>query len=515
MLDNQMGTLKRDNMVQYLKNIGYTFGRFDGKYIYYVCDNGHSVSIGITSFPNRKGSISKGKNFTMCNQCDNDIRNEQNRKDLAEKVPHHYVLKYADGGHDIDYICGNCGSECHSNKPSLLRGSKHCLSCQNDSRRLNQDDVAKIIAEYGLIFQDGFVYKNNKHLNVICMCDNEYTTSLHDIRRGRLCAKCAPERREETCLAIYGVANPFQSEMVKEKIMKTNRQNLGVDYPQQNPNVQKKREETCMKRHGSKYVFTQEWVRRRGRETMLRKYGSECFLWTREFREKMIDLYGTIYITRTDRYKEIMIEICGAPSYVESDKYKHIILERYGVKNYIESKDFEKKMLERWGVVHALQCPELFHRWLKSCYRVKDFTLPKTKRVVRFMGYEDIAILRILGCENMFLNRNITEDEIFTDEDVPSFDYRDDDGKFHKYYPDIYIKDTKIIYEVKSTYTFGLAPRMNYLKFKQVSRDGYKMIVLIFSDRKTLASEWVFDGDNEIVVTGEPIPVFDESKSDI
>ena len=77
---------------------------------------------------------------------------------------------------------------------------------------------------------------------------------------------------------------------------------------------------------------------------------------------------------------------------------------------------------------------------------------------------------------------NLTEDEILVS-NIPNFYYYDDNNRKHKYYPDIYIKNTNLIIEVKTTYIYNKVPRINFLKFKHIilrkhSRRNVKLFVL-------------------------------------
>lgn len=89
------------------------------------------------------------------------------------------------------------------------------------------------------------------------------------------------------------------------------------------------------------------------------------------------------------------------------------------------------------------------------------------------------------------LKRKVNEDEILVGKDIQSFEYNDDENKKHRYYPDIYIKDTKLLFEVKSIYIFNKNPRLNYLKFKQVQKEGFDIKVLFFNGKK-LIDVWYF-----------------------
>lgn len=191
-----------------------------------------------------------------------------------------------------------------------------------------------------------------------------------------------------------------------------------------------------------------------------------------------------------ERRIQNIMERFGAKYFVQSDECKKMMLERYGSENFIQTEAFKKCMVETYGVEHALQNPELFRKAMRKSFSAKEFILPRTRRVLYVMGFEDIAIRRLLSRKNP--KRAINEEDIMVGSDVPTFRYMDDEKKQHTYYPDIYIRNTKIVYEVKSIYIFNLDPRKNYLKFLQVANDGYKLIVLIYETKTNLFDIWIF-----------------------
>lgn len=101
------------------------------------------------------------------------------------------------------------------------------------------------------------------------------------------------------------------------------------------------------------------------------------------------------------------------------------------------------------------------------------------------MGYEPQAIGFLLQQEiDPILHRKIEEDDIIVGKDVPRFRYKLDDGSSHLYFPDLLIKDSNLIIEVKSIYTFHYHVRINYLKFRKVVEDGYRLRLLMYQGYK-------------------------------
>ncbi len=84
---------------------------------------------------------------------------------------------------------------------------------------------------------------------------------------------------------------------------------------------------------------------------------------------------------------------------------------------------------------------------------------------------------------------------------IPSFKYIFE-GKDHKYYPDIYIKDTKLIIESKSIYTHNRqGPLKNYCKYKSVNNNGYDIMIIMINDRRKIIDIWYFLRDGSEIST--------------
>jgi len=144
-------------------------------------------------------------------------------------------------------------------------------------------------------------------------------------------------------------------------------------------------------------------------------------------------------------------------------KYKNTCLEKYGEDNVSKVYEFFSK----------IQFHSLSH---------KKIILPITKRELIVMGYEPKAIMFLLQQEiDPILKIKIEEDDIIVGKDVPRFRYKLDDDTKHVYFPDIVIRNTTLIIEVKSIYTFHYHVRTNYLKFRQVVKDGYILRLLMFN----------------------------------
>lgn len=233
----------------------------------------------------------------------------------------------------------------------------------------------------------------------------------------------------------FGAAVPS----IREKIIATNQDRLGVDFPLNSEKVQKTIKENNLKVYGNE-VFLQSDV---GKALMKEKYGAEFYV-------------------QSMRFLEQMIELCGQTCFLHSTAFTALMIERY-------------------GVPHAMQCPELFEKAMKGGLREKDFVLPSGK-IVRVQGYEDKAIRGLL--------EEYEEDEIqyqYSSEGkriLFSVPYIDDKGGKHIYYPDLYIPSIKTIVEVKSPYWYERDMMKNWQKFDACVDQGYNVMLLVYNAKE-------------------------------
>jgi predicted AAA+ superfamily ATPase len=67
--------------------------------------------------------------------------------------------------------------------------------------------------------------------------------------------------------------------------------------------------------------------------------------------------------------------------------------------------------------------------------------------MVKIQGYEDIVLEKLL--------RKYDENDILIQRtEMPELWYIDDNGKYHRYFPDFYIPSKNLVIEVKSIYTY-------------------------------------------------------------
>lgn len=366
---------------------------------------------------------------------------ERYKKEILELTGHTLLsIKTQDNSTIAEYKCKNCEEISTTHLNSLKRNKGKCSKCNRESRKISLTDIKNRLEKDGYTVLE---YNGKEDVKMKCPKDHIFKIKTHDFEvKGRRCSDkdCYNEKRINTNIERYGTENVFQSEKIKEKIKETNLEKYGVSHHLQNKEILEKAKAKCKEKLGVEYSFCQDWVYKRIRETHKQKYGVEYPLQSEEIQKKI----------------------------------ENVFMEKYGVK-------------------YGLQNKEYFSKMLQSCFSKKELILPKTKRKLFVMGYEDEAIKYILQT-----NENIKEDDILVEE-TPSFNYTDVQGKDRVYYPDFSIKNTNYIFEVKSIWTFNIDPEKNYCKFVTVANRGYIIKVLIYKTKKELYDIWTFQLEDGII----------------
>ena len=111
-----------------------------------------------------------------------------------------------------------------------------------------------------------------------------------------VCVKCAPIKREKTCIKKYGVKNVCCLEEVKQKKIKTNLERYGVENPNQLDKIIEKTKKTNLEKYGVENVVYNNKIKEKIEKTNLLKYGSKSPFGSKEIQEKskqsMLERYG-------------------------------------------------------------------------------------------------------------------------------------------------------------------------------------------------------------------------------
>ncbi len=142
-------------------------------------------------------------------------------------------------------------------------------------------------------------------------------------------------------------------------------------------------------------------------------------------------------------------------------------LEKYGVKHHMMLQEYKDKCMnikiEKYGSNFALMG-----------YKTKTYITPLGKEV-QYQGYEHFLLQEIYSKYN--------EEDVIND--TPSLVYYDNECNKHRYFPDLYIKSTDTLYEVKSEYTLKRSLIDNILYYKiQTAVVDFSFLKLIVYNAK-------------------------------
>ena len=302
----------------------------------------------------------------------------------------------------------------------------------------------------------------------------------HNIESQYKCKKCSVEKRENTMMERYGVRSALHSKSMKDK-----------------------KDATCLKIYGNVVVSKTEGAKNKVKNTNKERYGVEHILQIKEIRDKgketMLEVYGVEYAIQSDELKQKRVETnnerFGADNALQNpdilQKRKDTNMERYGTDEVLKIPELQERikniMIETHGFGNPLQCQtikdkkdktceekygdkdimknaEIFEKVIKNSFKKKEYTLPSGKKIT-YQGYENVALDALL--------ETLKEDEIVNDiKLMPRIMYPFGD-RIHRYYPDIYIPSQNKIIEVKSVYTYNKQLEQNMCKKEQVIKDGY------------------------------------------
>jgi galactitol-specific phosphotransferase system IIB component len=358
--------------------------------------------------------------------------------------------------------------------------------------------------------------------------------SYSDFKRGRRCPDCADSRRAKTNLGRYGVVNPFESAVVKEKIKETCLKKYGETHHMKVEEIRKKAEQTNMVKIGVKYSFHTPQSFEKIRKTCLLRYGVQFPLQsefiqakiTQKWLEKigagrpmtnqtywkqcMVDKYGVDHYSKSNHCKIACLDKYGVDHYSKTDQFKidyaNTCLDKYGVDHYSKTDqfkiDYANTCLDKYGVDHPMKTIEIFQKATRNSFCRKPFVYP-SGRVDYILGYEGVAIFELLDSYN--------ERDIITSVwCIPTFKYKrvssearpllNKEYAMSVYFPDILLPD-KII-EVKSAYLYKRDKQNVIEKMKAVAQTGYKGELWVYKSHKKLwfKKEFVLVGEH-IVIT--------------
>jgi hypothetical protein len=371
--------------------------------------------------------------------------------------------------------------------------------------QLLERDGAIMVGEYPSI-------RRMDMITILCACKKETEKRFADIAYygGAFCKSCCAKNKErkkkETCMQIYGVSNPSQSNEIKKKKEDTYMEHYGM-HPRKTEEVKAKYRKTCMEKYHVdntakvqevkdkiKKTFDENYgghpmydatIKEKVKETCLERYGGYPAQ-SQVVVDKMVDTFMKNYgcfPTQDPVIKQKIIdtnmERYGCHSTQTEDVKNKIIatnLERYGVKYAVEHPDIKNKIiatnLERYGVRNPQQNTEIQEKTQRNAKKFKEYRMPSGE-IRKVQGYEPFAL--------DILVKEYTEDQIKSNrEDVPRITY-EYENKSRYYFPDLYIPHKNLIVEVKSTWTCQKEVEKNTAKGNATINKGYNYEMWIFN----------------------------------
>lgn len=222
-------------------------------------------------------------------------------------------------------------------------------------------------------------------------------------------------------------------------------------------------------------------------ETLLERYGFREIMHNPEFQQKYKNTIKEKYnVSNIFQAQEV------------KDKMKIANLKKYGVEHHIASKEVKEiikaNVMQNYGVENVSQVAKFRSNWKASNFKIKTMILPSGKEI-KYQGFEDAIIIQML-------EQGVAEDDLYTESELcekdlmPEFWYTTEDGKQHRYFPDLFIKSQNRFIEVKSTYTFELDPERVFQKLDCVFFAGYNVSLYILGNKKEIVNAIYLNHEN-------------------
>ncbi len=293
------------------------------------------------------------------------------------------------------------------------------------------------------------------------------------------------EQAKKTMLERHGVEWYFNSDEFKKQFKQTNLKNLGVEFPFQSEEIQKKGEETKLKKYGDKNYNNLK----KCKQTKKERHGDENYNNLKKQKEtlnKQYDVEFTWHIPGIiEKGEETRLKKYGDKNYNNPNKISKTHINKSKEEKEISDIKRIKTNLQRYGTKYPSQNSIVLDKIHKNSYKLKDYIFPSGK-IVKTQGYENLALDILL---KTYKESNILTDNKDIEKKIGQIWYLDNNGKKHRYYPDIYIISENRIIEVKSDWTYKCKKDNIFLKQQACLNDGLNFEFMIFNRKYELLSE--------------------------
>lgn len=253
----------------------------------------------------------------------------------------------------------------------------------------------------------------------------------------------AMEKRKHTLQTRYGVDSTWDIPEVPDKLKTTNLYKFGTEWAMQSDEVKQRSIRGCMNKYGVSNPMQSDKVQAKAKVTNKLKYGNEWAIASPQVRAKsqktMMKRYGTIHPTK-------LAEIQA--------KIKATNLIRYGVPYPMMTEEVKKKvqdvMLERYGVDNAQKCENIKNITRET--NLMRYGVPAAICLPENMEKAINTMRTNLGFKISSYNRKFGEML-----QAAGLEIQYEKGVGGKWF-DIWIKDTDILFEIDPSHTHSIQP---------------------------------------------------------
>jgi hypothetical protein len=259
-------------------------------------------------------------------------------------------------------------------------------------------------------------------------CENEFTIAYFQYKKMKnvVCsAKCRAKQTKIFLNKTYGIDNVSQLEISKLKKINKAQEKYGVDNVSQSSLIKEEKVKTAQLMYGVDNISQSEIIKKRKILTCRKNYNVDY----------------------------------PSQSKIVFAKYVKTIQEKYGIE-----------------FTNISQVSGIMDKKISSGISTRKYILP-SGRILKIQGYENFGI-------EYLINSGIVEDDIVTgnkeiENEIGTF-WFNKNGKKCRYFPDIYVKSQRKVYEVKSAFTINLNIDLIELKRQSIISNGFTFAFLIF-----------------------------------
>lgn len=408
-----------------------------------MCPKGHQRNVTFASF----------KSGNRCAKCSNHVKfTYEEVKEYIEKEGYTLLSnEYIDSSHKLSIKCPT-GHERMMTFSSFKCGNR-CAKCSNHCK-FTYEEVKSDFESRGFRLISTEYINITTNLNYICPAGHEITNTYDNFKTSSGCSECSGRKKYTyEYVKNYFTENGctlLENEYISNSYLMRYICNCGVEARISFNNF--KSNCRCMACGLQKMRHSFEDVKKLFED-------NGCKLLENEYKNaqtlmKYICSCGNeAYICYTNFRRGVRCNSC------KQDRVKAILLQKYGYE-------------------HVSQVPAFQAKMESSRKLWKEYTLP-SGNVIKYQGYENMAF------DDLFKKLDYKEEDVdihcreLTNQDFWYYF----DGMYRHYFPDIYLKDTNTIIEVKSPYIFNKEFKQNLEKAKCCIALGYDFEFWIYDDK--------------------------------